>query len=62
MVEEAIKQKIDNHYEPNNFINSEIDLTRYVQKHIAEKYDFSIRKDENKSAFTTYQRELGIAL
>ena len=30
MVEEAIKSKLDNHYEPNNYISSEIDLSRYV--------------------------------
>jgi len=27
MVEEAIKIKVDSHFEPNNCINSEIDLS-----------------------------------
>lgn len=56
MVETAIKQKVDQHFEPNNCIASEIDLTRYVQKHITEKYNFTERKDENISAFGTYKR------
>jgi len=30
MVEEAIKSKIDSHFEPNNYIADEIDLTWYV--------------------------------
>ncbi len=57
MVEEAIKVKVDSHFEPNNCIASEIDLTRYVQKHISEKYNFTERKDENTSAFKVYKRE-----
>lgn len=55
MVETALKHKVDSHYEPNNCVASEIDLTRYVQKHIAEKYNFTEWKDENKSAFVNYQ-------
>ena len=56
MVEEAIKSKVDVHYEPNNFVAFEIDHSRYMQKHIVEKYNFTEWKDENKSAFLSYKR------
>lgn len=54
MIGTALKQQVDSHYEPNNCISSEIDLSRYVQKHISEKYNFTEWKDENKSAFGNY--------
>ena len=54
MVETALKHKIDSHYEPNNCVASEIDLTWYVQEHITEKYNFTDWKDENTSAFWNY--------
>ena len=57
MVEEAVNKDLDQFYEPNNFVNSEMDLTRYVKKNIAEKYEFNKRKDENRSAYGRYKKE-----
>lgn len=53
-----MKDKFDAQFEPNNEINPEVDLSRYIHKNIAEKYDFVHNKNENKSPFRTFNNEM----